>query len=77
MPDYHRARVEGASYFFTVNCAERHKQQLLTDNVAVLRKIFRKVKDDHPFRIDAIVVLPEHLHCIWTLPPGDAASRLG
>ncbi|MGF1615842.1 MAG: hypothetical protein ACFCVA_18570, partial [Gammaproteobacteria bacterium] len=33
---------------------------------------FRKVKNEHPFEIDAIVVLPEHLHCIWTLPSGDA-----
>jgi len=72
MPDYLRARVEGASYFFTINCAERHKQHLLTDNITSLRRVFRKVRHDHPFHIDAIVVLPEHLHCIWTLPPGDA-----
>ncbi|MBU2964839.1 transposase [Amphritea sp. 2_MG-2023] len=71
MPDYRRMKVQGGTYFFTVNCAERHNQSLLTDHISSLRKIFRNVKHHHPFKIDAIVVLPEHLHCIWTLPPGD------
>lgn len=42
------------------------------DQIDRLRQIFRKVKSGHPFEIDAIVVLPEHLHYIWTLSPGDA-----
>ena len=33
---------------------------------------FRKVRTTHPFHVDALVVLPDHLHCIWALPPGDA-----
>lgn len=72
MTNYRRAHVAGASYFFTVNCAERYNNHLLVEHVDLLRQIFRKVKADHPFHIDAIVILPEHLHCIWTLPPEDA-----
>ena len=71
MTEYRRAKLEGATYFFTVNCAERHGNHLLVDAIDSLRQIFRKVKSEHPFEIDAMVVLPEHLHCIWTLPPGD------
>ncbi len=72
MTNYRRSHVAGASYFFTVNCALRHDNQLLVEHVDLLREVFRKVKRDHPFHVDAIVILPEHLHCIWTLPPGDA-----
>ncbi len=72
MTEYRRAKLEGATYFFTVNCAERHGNHLLVDPIDLLRQIFRKIKSEHPFEIDAMVVLPEHLHCIWTLPPDDA-----
>ena len=72
MTRYRRIKVEGGTYFFTVNCARRYGKPLLTDNVEDLREIFRKVKKSYPFEIDAMVVLPEHLHCIWTLPRGDA-----
>jgi putative transposase len=72
MTEYRRAVIEGATYFFTVNCAERHGNRLLINHIDMLRRTFHKVKGDHPFDIDAIVILPEHLHCIWTLPPGDA-----
>jgi putative transposase len=72
MTNYRRAHVVGATYFFTVNCAERHDNLLLVKHVDLLRQVFRKVRDHHPFYLDAIVVLPEHLHCIWTLPPDDA-----
>ena len=75
MAEYRRANVEGATYFFTVNCAERHGNHLLVDNIGLLRKVMRKVKSSHPFNIDAIVVLPEHLQCIWRLPPGDADCK--
>ncbi|MGC1953665.1 MAG: transposase [Gammaproteobacteria bacterium] len=71
MTEYRRARIRGATYFFTVNCAERSGNHLLVDHIHRLRPIFCKVKSEHPFEIDAMVVLPEHLHCIWTLPPGD------
>lgn len=65
MTEYRRAKLEGATYFFTVNCAERHGNHRLVDQIDRLRQIFRKVKSGHPFEIDAIVVLPEYLHCIY------------
>ncbi|GJL75093.1 transposase [Nitrosomonas sp.] len=68
---YRRANVEGGTYFFTANLAERHLR-LLVENVDVLRDAVRAVKQRHPFYIDAFVVLPDHLHAIWTLPEHDA-----
>jgi putative transposase len=70
MPAYRRNFVAGGCYFFTVNLAER-RLRLLTDNIDVLRAAFRTTRLRHPFTIDAIVVLPDHLHTIWTLPAGD------
>ena len=67
---YRRTRLAGGTFFFTVNLAERSKT-LLIDYVDTLRDTFRKVKYRHQFKIDAIVVLPEHLHAIWTLPKDD------
>ena len=70
MSNYRRWRIPGGSYFFTVNLLDR-SQRLLLDHVDVLRGAFRKVRTAHPFHIDAIVVLPEHLHAVWTLPHDD------
>lgn len=69
---YRRAFIPGGSWFFTVVTDQR--RPILTSPAAVdtLREAFRTVRNKRPFRIDAIVVLPDHLHCIWTLPPGDA-----
>ncbi len=72
MRHYIRARVSGGTYFFTVNLAERRSNQLLVQRIDALREAFRLTRRDHPFQIDAIVVLPEHLHTMWTLPEGDA-----
>ncbi len=68
---YRRAKESGATYFFTVNLADRHRR-LLTDHADVLRAVLRAVQYRHPFHIDAIVILPDHLHAVWTLPPEDA-----
>ena len=68
---YRRTDVAGATYFFTVNLAERQRA-LLTDHIATLRTEMRDVKQRHPFHIDAMVILPDHLHCVMTLPAGDA-----
>ena len=62
-------------YFFTVNLAER-KRTLLVDHIDDLRNAVRKVLTDHPFRIDAMVVLPDHLHALWTMPPKNAVFGL-
>ena len=71
MTNYRRAFVAGGTYFFTVNLADR-RSALLTEHVASLRAAFRYARGRHPFTLDAIVVLPDHLHAIWTLPEGNA-----
>ncbi|WP_435103511.1 REP-associated tyrosine transposase [Arhodomonas sp. AD133] len=71
MPEYRRNRAPGGTYFFTATLANR-RSDLLTRHVALLREAFRTTQRELPFRCDAIAVLPEHLHCIWTLPDGDA-----
>jgi putative transposase len=71
MPRYRRNFVPGGSYFFTVNLADR-REHLLTDHVDALRAAFRYARSRHPFTIEAIVILPEHLHAIWTLPDAEA-----
>ena len=68
---YRRAWQAGGAYFFTVNLAERSRT-LLVDRIENLRGAVRKVKQAHPFKILAWVVLPDHLHAIWTLPENDA-----
>jgi putative transposase len=72
MTDYRRVWIPGARVFFTVNLAERAGNRLLVDHIDQLRSVFRQVRERHPFTVDAMVILPEHLHCIWTLPEGDA-----
>ncbi len=67
---YRRLQITGGSYFFTVNLAERNRT-LLVDEFDLLRGVFNKVKKKHPFVLDAMVVLPEHLHVMFTLPPDD------
>ncbi|UQY34196.1 transposase [Pseudomonas fulva] len=71
MPNYRRAQVLGATYFFTVNLRDR-TSNLLTREIDLLRETVRATRARHPFHIDAWVVLPDHMHCLWTLPPGDA-----
>jgi putative transposase len=68
--NYRRAKTEGGTYFFTVTLADRRKSTLV-EHVDLLRSATRLVKERHPFTIDAIVIMPEHLHTIWTLPEGD------
>ena len=75
MTNYRRARIAGATYFFTVNLADRSRS-LLTEHIASLWAAFKDVRVEHPFAIDAIVVLPDHLHAIWTLPPDDSNFAL-
>jgi len=69
--NYRRSLVPGGSYFFTVNLADR-RSRLLTDHIDALRASFQYTRRRHRFTVEAIVVLPDHLHTIWTLPGGDA-----
>jgi putative transposase len=71
MPHYRRNRIEGGTYFFTVALADR-RSELLVQEVAALRGSVSRVRALYPFSIDAWVVLPDHLHAVWTLPEGDA-----
>ncbi|HEX7046616.1 MAG TPA: transposase [Gammaproteobacteria bacterium] len=79
MPNYRRVKTAGATYFFTVVAHARQPIFAEPGNVALLRRILREVRDIKPYTTDAIVILPDHLHAIWTLPEGDAAfsARLG
>jgi len=67
--------VPGGSYFFTVNLADR-RLRLLTEHIELLRTAFRYTQVRHPFAVEATVVLPDHLHAIWTLPEGGADFAL-
>lgn len=71
MPNYRRMHVPGGTYFFTVNLLER-RRRLLVERVDDLRASFRATHVARPFELLAMVVLPDHLHCIWRLPSGDA-----
>jgi len=71
MSNYRRNFVPGGTYFFTVNLDDRNLR-LLTENIELLRGAFRYTHARHPFTIAAMVVLPDYLHAIWTLPDSDA-----
>ena len=68
---YSRTLISGATYFFTVNLDNR-KNTLLVDHIDKLKLSFKKVKENHPFDIEGIVILPDHLHMLMTLPPNDS-----
>lgn len=70
MPKYRRPKITGACVFFTVKLAQPGSA-LLTDEVDRLREAVRQTRKERPFAIDAWVVMPDHLHCVWTLPAGD------
>lgn len=72
MSRYRRSNIPGCSYFFTVVTYRR--QPILCEEPLrnALRDALITVRRKWPFTIDAWVLLPDHLHCIWTLPPGDA-----
>src|SRR6202035_1573757 len=71
MPNYRRAFVPGGCWFFTVNLLERRKV-LLVDHIDLLGAAVDKTRIHYRFVINAVVVLPDHIHAVWTLPPGDA-----
>lgn len=71
MVNYRRIRVPGGTYFFTVTLRDR-RSDLLIESADLSREVFRSVRQQHPFVIDAMVVLPDHLHTLWTMPEGDS-----
>ena len=70
MVNYRRSRVAGGTFFFTVNLRDR-RCALLVDHIDAFRHIVRDVKAELPFTIDAMAVLPDHWHAMWTIPPDD------
>lgn len=71
MTAYRRLYMPGGTYFFTL-CLEDGNNTALVTHIDALRAAYAATLRDRPFRTDAIVILPDHLHAIWTLPPGDS-----
>jgi putative transposase len=76
MSDYRRVFAPGGCYFFTVVTHGRQRLFENTDHIDRLREGFRRTRQKHPFAIDAIVILPDHLHTIWRLPGNDGDFSL-
>ena len=74
MVNYRRVYVPGGTYFFTI--VTGHRQPILIQHIDTLREAFRKTKKKYPFSIEAVVVLPDHLHTIWKLPANDSDFSL-
>ena len=72
MATFRRSTVAGATYFFTVNAYQRQKVLTKPPFYRALKQSLEAVKKKYPFAIEAFVLLPDHLHCIWTLPESDA-----
>ena len=72
MPNYRRADSPGATYFFTLNTHSRQPWLVNDDVRQALREAIESTRARYHFAIDAWVLLPDHIHCIWTLPADDA-----
>ncbi len=68
---YGRPRTKGETFFFTVATRDRVPVLCSQSSILSMREALRNVGRNHPFALNAFVLLPDHLHCIWTLPPGD------
>ncbi len=71
MTNYRRLKIQGATYFFTLVLNERKNTNLLIDDFQLLKSSMHKVKLKYPFKLIAMVVLPDHLHMIVSLPKND------
>src|SRR5688572_27048825 len=71
MSNYRRAYIPGGTYFFTVVTYQRKPLLNNEKSIQRLRAAFKYTKQKYPFNLNGIVVLPDHLHCIWQLPEGD------
>ncbi len=77
MSNYRRNKQSGATYFFTL-CLQDRKSHLLIDYINALRIAYRKIQDKKPFTTEAMVILPDHIHALWTMPidDDDYANRI-
>jgi putative transposase len=71
MPTFIRSEKIGGTFFFTLVTYRRRRILTKPDSRIILREVISEVRREHPFTVDAWVLLPDHLHCIWTLPKGD------
>ena len=76
MPDYRRLYVKGGTYFFTVVTYNRRPIFTNEPEINLLLHCMQVVSENHPFQIDAFVIMPDHLHALWTLPENDADFSL-
>ena len=72
MTAYRRCRVPGGTFFFTLTTRDRRPLLGSPENVQHLREALHRVRRDRPFNMNAMVVLPDHIHALWTLPAGDS-----
>ena len=72
MPNYRRARTPGGTCFFTVVTYQRQPILCLEQSIEAIDNILKDVIKTYPFEINAWVTLPDHIHCLWTLPEGDS-----
>ena len=72
MPNYKRPKIAGGTYFIT-QVTHKREPWLCTETARqAIKQAIKKVKKKYPFTIEAFILLPDHFHCIWTLPPEDA-----
>lgn len=76
MPEYRRSHVKGGTFFFTLVTYLRKSILIEPQSIAILHTVWEDVQTKHPFHTDAIYLLPDHIHCIWTLPEDDADYSL-
>lgn len=72
MPNYRRAHIAGGTYFITQVTYQRYPWLCFKPARTALRAAIETVRQHYPFAIDAFVLLPDHFHCLWTLPAGDS-----
>jgi len=72
MSEYRRLYQPGGSYFFTIVTYQQIQILSLPDNITRLKSAFDKVMKRHPFKMEAFVILPDHIHCIWQMPGWDS-----
>jgi putative transposase len=72
MPEYKRYYLHGGTYFFTVVTFQRRRIFEKESTISLLRNSFRATIEIADFSVDAIVILPDHIHTIWTLPENDS-----
>lgn len=71
MPNYRRTQISGGTYFITQVTYQREPWLCRDVGRKAMREAIVKVRENHPFAIDAFVLLPDHFHCLLTLPSGD------